>query len=136
MKMEKHFVEFFSPGTFVAETTTKPIDSWDVSKALEMAKNITERWNSKPYGFQFFTKARMDDELDSHEIARSGIYYINGTIKTLEDLKAEKNPDNRTLISNMECNGWDRVVQTCSPWKWTQPFDDDDHVVTLEKSTR
>lgn len=28
--MEAHFVTFFSPGTFVAEDTTKPIDSWNL----------------------------------------------------------------------------------------------------------
>ncbi len=34
--MEKHFVTFLSPGTFVAEDRTLPIDSWDVNKAQEI----------------------------------------------------------------------------------------------------
>ena len=34
--MKKHFVTFLSPGTFVSETTTKPIASWSVEKAKAM----------------------------------------------------------------------------------------------------
>jgi hypothetical protein len=36
--MKKNFVIFYSPGTFFAEDTTEPIDSWDVEKAKKMAK--------------------------------------------------------------------------------------------------
>ena len=130
--MERHFVEFFSPGTFCAETNVRSISSWDVDKALKMAKGITQRYNAKPYAFEFFTKGRTDEELDSHEINRSGTYYINGVIKTLDDIKAENDPSNKTLISNMECNGWDKIVQTMSPYQWTQPFEAGDQVVYLE----
>jgi len=41
--MKKHFVHFLSPGTFVAEETSKPIASWSVEKAVKMAREITER---------------------------------------------------------------------------------------------
>ena len=41
--MKAHFVTFSSPGTFVHEETTKPIGSWDTEKAIEMAREITER---------------------------------------------------------------------------------------------
>jgi len=30
-QIQKHFVTFYSPGTFVAETTEKPIKSWSAS---------------------------------------------------------------------------------------------------------
>ena len=36
--MKKHFVTFFSPGTFIAESTTKPIESWNIEEAKEMAE--------------------------------------------------------------------------------------------------
>lgn len=129
--MEKHFVKFFSPGTFVAETSVRPIDSWDVDKAAKMVAEISERYGAKPYGFCFFTKARKDNELDSKIVARSGMYYINGVVKTLEEIKAENNPNDRILISNMESNGWSRIVTTYTPYKWTQPFEPGDSVVMI-----
>ena len=49
-KVEKHFVTYYSPGTFVAETTEEPIDSWDVEVAKKRAKNIKERYgDEKPF---------------------------------------------------------------------------------------
>ena len=48
--MEKHFVTFYSPGTFAAETSRKPIESWDVDKAVAMSKEIKERHGALPYG--------------------------------------------------------------------------------------
>lgn len=113
--MKKHFVTFLSAGTFVAEDTTKEISDWDVNKAVEMSKKITERYGSKPYGFYFTTRERKDDELDSKVTKRSGMYYISGKIQTLAEVKAENNPNNRILISNMECNKWDRIITSCNP---------------------
>lgn len=129
--MEKHFVRFLSAGTFVAEETTREIDSWDVEKAAEMSKEIVERYGSRPYGFQFITRSRNDDELDSRISASGGVYYINGIVHTLEDLKKANNPDDKILISNMECNGWDKVVTTHNPYKWTQPFNADDEIINI-----
>lgn len=129
--MEKHFVRFLSAGTFVAEETVMPIEEWDVGQAIEMSRNITERYGAKPYGFQFVTKGRTDEELDSKVINRSGIYYINGVVETLSQVKAKGNPGDRILISNMESNGWDKVVTTYNPYKWTQPFNEEDSVVTI-----
>ncbi len=63
--MQQHFVVFYSPGTFVSETTEKSIDSWDVEKAVTMAKSIKERHSSIPYGFQFITRSRSDKNLDN-----------------------------------------------------------------------
>lgn len=129
--MEKHFVRFLSAGTFVAEETVMPIEKWDVDQAIEMAKGITERYGAKPYGFQFITRGRTDEELDSKVINRSGIYYINGTVETLNQVKAKGNPDDRILISNMESNGWDKIVTTYNPYKWVQPFNEEDSVVAV-----
>lgn len=46
-------VTFYSPGTFVSETSDVPIDSWDIEKAKELARGIKERHNATPYGFRF-----------------------------------------------------------------------------------
>ena len=69
--MKKHFVTFYSPGTFVAEQTTKPIDSWDVELAVSMSGEIKERYGALPYGFQFSTRERGENDLDSHEVETS-----------------------------------------------------------------
>lgn len=128
--LKKHFVTFLSPGTFVAETSSREIDAWDVAAAQEMASGISERYGAVPYGFRFTTRERGDGDLDSKETDRSGVYYLPHCVaKTVADLRAENNPQNSTLIANMEGNGWDRVVQTTDGWQWTQPLRAEDVVL-------
>ena len=127
--MEKHFVTFCSPGTFVTEENTKPIDSWNVDIAIKMSKDIKERYDATPYGFYFTTRSRNDNELDSHEAARSPMYYLGGTVLTLEQVKSKNDPADKILISNMERNGYDRIIINSNSWKWTQPLNKDDFVL-------
>jgi hypothetical protein len=129
-KMKRHFVQFFSPGTLVAERTTKPIDSWNTEKAVEMSKEIKERYNALPYGFCFITRERKPGELDSSEVKRSPMYYLGGKILTLEEIKARNDPKDKILISNMEGNGWNKVVENNNSWKWVQPLEKDDIVLS------
>lgn len=128
--MKKHFVTFLSPGTFVSEQTTKEIDSWNVEKALEMAKSITERHDATPYGFQFFTRERLDNDLDSKVTETSGTYYIDVKIETYQEIADRNDPADSILLSNMRINGWDKVVVTRSSyWKGTYPLRDGDVVL-------
>lgn len=127
--IEKHFVTFFSPGTFFAESTTLPIESWDVGKAKKMAEGITERYDAKPYAFQFFTRSRADDELDSSVKKHSGMYFINCRVRTVEEVEADAIPQESILLSNMKGNDWERIVQPVSGWKWTQPVQEGDVVL-------
>ena len=113
--MEACFVTFYSPGTLVAEQTTKPINSWDVDAAIEMARGIKERHSAIPYGFCFTTRRREDDELDSHEVERSNFYWLGGDVLTLAEIK--------------ERNGWDRVIENNNSWRWTQPPEADDVIL-------
>jgi hypothetical protein len=131
--MIKHFVRFYSPGTFVAETTEKPIEEWNVSKAIGMVKGIKERYGATPYGFKFITRFRTDDELDSREVKDSNMYFLGGEIFTLKDLKDRNDPNDSTLISNIESNKWDRVIVNTNSWKWTQPLMKDDVVLDYQK---
>ena len=128
--LQAHFVRFYSPGTFMAEITEKPIDNWNVQKAIAMSEGINERYGATPYGFMFLTKGREDHELDSRIINKSGMYYLHGKIKTVEELRAENNSQNRILISNMECNNWKRVVQNTRGYLWTMPLDENDIVLS------
>lgn len=131
--MKKHFVRFLSPGTFVSEETTKEIDSWDIDKAVEMSKTILERYDARPYGFYFITRERSDNELDSHESAKSNMYYLGGTIYTLDDMKAIGNPDDRIFIQNMKINGWERCVENNNSWKFIHPLFPGDVVLDIKK---
>ena len=128
-KIEKHFVKFYSPGTFVAETSEKTIDSWDVEAAKKMAEGITERYNATPYAFKFTTRSREDKDLDSHVTKTSPMYYLNCKVVTLAEIKKRNAPKDSILISNMEGNGWDKVVQSTKGWQWTQPLEKGDVVL-------
>lgn len=130
--MQKHFVTFFSPGTFMAESTTKEIDSWDVKKAVKMAKAVTERYGAKPYGFQFSTRERGPDDLDSKVSKKSGMYFLGGRVWTLAELEKKADPKEEILRSNMRGNGWDRVVVNDNSWRWTQPLDKGDEVLNVK----
>lgn len=127
--MEAHFVTFYSPGTFFAEATEKPISSWNVEIAKQMAAAITERYDARPYGFRFTTRSRNADELDSKVTATSPMHYIGCKVETLEEIKAKDNPSDRILISNMEGNGWDKIVSPKEGWGWSQPLRDSDVVL-------
>src|SRR4051812_893169 len=106
--MEAHFVTFYSPGTFVAEDTTKPIELWDVDAAVKMARDIHERYNAVPYGFRFTTRTRADDELDSKVTAKSGLYFLGGKIETVAEVEARNDPAEHILLANMKGNGYGR----------------------------
>jgi hypothetical protein len=129
--MEKHFVMFYGPGTFVAESTQREIDSWDVPTAVKMAKDIVFRYGSKPYGFRFATYYREDDELDSHISRKSNIHYLGGKVQTLSELKANNRPEDAILISNMEANKVNRVLTTTTPYTWSSFLEDGDVVLNL-----
>jgi len=121
--MQKHFVTFYSPGTFVAETSIKEIESWDVQAAQRMADSISERYGAKPYGFRFSTRSRGPDDLDSSTTATSPMYYLpHCKVETLAEVEARNDPKERILLSNMRGNGYDRIIVTTEGWKCAQPL--------------
>lgn len=129
MSMQKHFVTFYSPGTFLAEQTTKPIDAWDVEAAKEMAHGITERYGATPYGFQFSTRSRGNDDLDSKETATSPFYHLGGRIETLAEVEARNDPKESILRMNMKGNGYDKIVVNDNSWRSTRPLGKTDVVL-------
>lgn len=131
--MKKHFVTFYSPGTFVSETSSRPIDSWDIDKAKDMARDISERYNATPYGFRFTTRERSDEELDSKDIAHSAMYYLGGKIETLAEVKARATDKESTLIGNMECNNVERIITNDNSWRFTAALEKDDVVLEWTK---
>lgn len=136
---EEHFVTFSSPGTFVSETTTKPIKSWDAAEAFNMALGVKERYGAVPFGFSFSTSLMTVPTGDIparqlKELKRSGTYYIDGRLMTLDDVKRGE-PTARILISNMERNKIARVVTgpvNGKGWRWTHPFEDGDTLLDAD----
>lgn len=129
--MEKHFVTFCSPGTFVSETSTEEIESWDVNKAVALSRDIKERHGATPYGFYFTTRTRGDADFDSKQRSRSCFYWLGGEVRTAEQVLAGTDPKEEILRSNVECNGYRRIITNRNSWKFTGPMEDDDIVLTL-----
>jgi hypothetical protein len=129
-EMKRHYVTFMSPGTFMAESSTKQVESWDVEAAKKMAEGIEERHAAIPYCFYFSTQERGAAEWEPKQTAKSPTYYLpHCKIETLEEIEARNDPKEKILRSNMRGNGWNRVVVTTKGWRWTQPLNDDDVVL-------
>jgi len=127
--VKKNYVTFYSPGTMVAETTKREVSSWNVDKALKMMEDIKERHGATPYGFCFTTMKRGLRDFEPKETARSGMYYVNCKVQTLEEMEKTHNPAESTLLQNMKTNGWDKIVTTTSGWTWSHPLQDGDIVL-------
>lgn len=136
--MRKHYVVFYSPGTFVAETSQEPIEEWSPRIAVGMAEKIVERYDSTPYGFRFETRLVRDPIPDgeggtltvaSKKVAESGMYFLGGRLRTVDDVATEARKDEEILLSNMLGNDYPIVVEVVKRWKSTQPFDATDCIV-------
>jgi len=131
--MIKHFVTFYSPGTFVSERTIQEIPEWDVREAVKRASKITERYNSRPYGFRFHTEEGGDGRWEPKRIGESGTHYINGKLETLAEFEARNDPGEEILRSNMRGNDdWKTIVRGVSGWKWTMSFENGDVLVNAD----
>lgn len=124
--MKKDFVIFYSPGTFVAETTVRQVPSWNIPKALKLMTDVKERHGAVPYGFRFTTKKRGLRDFEPKEVAKSGMYYVNCRVETLDEIMNRGDPEESTLLENMRRNGWDKVVSPKTGWSWSQPFKEGD----------
>jgi len=129
--MKKHFVVFYSPGTFVPETTEMLIDSWDVDKAVEMSKGIVERYGAKPYAFKFITRERGEDELDSQVTKRSGNYFLGGTVHTREEILASNDPEFEILRSNIRYNDIQKIIINKNSWRFVGEFSANDVLLNV-----
>lgn len=126
-KVKKHFVVFLSPGTFVSESSSVEVSSWNVNEAMELAHGIQERHGATPYGFYFLTRGRGEFDMDSKVIEQSkGIYYLGGTIFSRQDVIDRDDPNERILRSNMESNNIDRIIENTNSWKFTTAFKETD----------
>jgi len=132
----KHFVTFYSPGTLFAESTEKPIASWNIASAKRMAKTIKERYGATYYAFRFSTRNRTGIDsgkpLYSKVVKTSGMYYLNAIVETYEEIVARDLPDENILRDNMRINGYKKIVTNgpdSKTWKFCLPLEKDDVVL-------
>ncbi len=133
-----HRVTFLSPGTFVAEQTSKPIgEKWSTYEAVKAAEDVVERYGAKPYAFYFATSITAPDVPDGmggflkvrpRETERSGLFFLGGTALTVTDVEARNDPRDEILLSNMRGNKW-VVVENVNSWKSVNPFGENDAIV-------
>lgn len=133
----QHFVQFFSPGTLVSETSTLPIDKRDTHLAADMARTITERHGAKPYGFQFITKIVAEPVPDGEggtldvtpkEVERSGTHYITGELTLYDEVPLCED----TLRSNMRRNRHPIYIENNNSYRFTISFEESDCIVDAE----
>jgi len=138
MILNKHFVQFYSPGTFMPEVSEKVVRSWNPKRATALARDIVERYGAKPFGFRFITRrcaTPIDDgeggklNVEPKEIKRSGIYYIEGCIETIDQVMARNDPSEERLRDNMRINEIKKVVITKNGYRSVHPFNDGDNIV-------
>lgn len=138
---EKAFVTFYSPGTFVAETTTKPIKSCDCRTAIRMSKKIKERYGATPFGFTFSKKLVADPIPDGHggklevqpkTVKESGTYYLGGVLRTYDEVEKDNKDDEDILRSNMWSNDWCIIIDNTNSYRTTRPFEPNDKIVDMK----
>lgn len=127
--MKKHFVEYASPGTFFAESSSREIAEWSVSDAIKMMAGIVERYNARPYGFRFYTMERGNEDLNASRVAKSHWYFVNCDVLTAEEILADTNPEFRIMRLNVEANGYKRIARTRTGWLAHLPMADEDEAI-------
>lgn len=117
--MLKHYVEFSYPGAFLSEYSSEEI----AERKAELVK-VPEG----AFAYRFYDREEV--EVDGETLCGERKNYSSrtyfGKAYTLEEVKREF-PQYETLIFNMECNGWNRVVQT-RRGNW-QPLGEGDIVI-------
>src|SRR5688572_7901851 len=102
--MLQHYIEIFYPGSFVAESSTAKVDSRTYPKTLPKGA----------YAFRFYDREEIekDGEILKGNAKNYSVTYFPGAVAMDVDEVKAKVPDSRILVSNMEGNGWKKVIKT------------------------
>jgi hypothetical protein len=132
----RHFVTFYSPGTFMSESTTKDIPELHPPLAARMAREIEERYEAKPYGFRFETRITHDPipdgaggtlNVESKTTAKTGTYFLTGTVRAYSEISEAK--DTNILRSNMRGNDWPLMIENTNSYRTIMPYEAGDCIV-------
>lgn len=102
--IKKTYVEFVYPGSFMNEYSSQEVKSRDAE--VELPKGA--------FAYRFFDHETVkvgNKTFTGDRSNVSGLTYVDGEVLSVEDVKKSV-PNSRTLVSNMEGNGWDYVVKT------------------------
>jgi hypothetical protein len=106
----KTYVEVMYPGILFSESDVQEVDYRDPDAIAKKFKNA--------FGFRFFDQERTQVKVGGKTSTVSGerrnesrFYYPDGETFTVDEVKKLKG-DHKILISNMEGNGYKKVVRT------------------------
>ena len=131
--MKKHYVTFYSPGTLFHEQNIEEVDFWNVDLAVLKSKDIKQRHGAIPFGFRFTTREKGSEDFDSKQSDSSQMYYLGGKVETLDEVRERNDPKESILLSNMENNGYDRIITCTRGYKSTHPLNKEDIVLDMSK---
>ncbi|OGH92613.1 MAG: hypothetical protein A2534_00145 [Candidatus Magasanikbacteria bacterium RIFOXYD2_FULL_39_9] len=119
--VRKHFVQFLYSGSFFSEDSSKEVAERNPSK-VEVPQGA--------FCFSFYDQIvgvaienGKEIPVSSGMLDKSSNYYYGGKVYTVARLKKEF-PNDKTLISNIEGNGYKRAIR-CRTGNW-QPFENGD----------
>jgi hypothetical protein len=118
------YVEYLSPGSFVAEGTVRESIDRDAKRAACEAPDHA-------YGFRFYERVIItagDVVTRSDKRNVSGVHYVDGQLFDADAVEALPG-DHEILLSNMRSNGWPQVVR-CRTGGWFQPFGETDSITS------
>lgn len=137
MKTKKYYlVTYYSPGSFVSETSSARFKNFNLASFVKRAKSISERHGSKPYGFTVEEKEEpvsmpvvegFKVEVEPNTLSSSGTYYITGNLIFYDDIK--NNKEKAILASNLYNNSLGIGIENCNSWKFTGDFERNDFIV-------
>lgn len=115
-KRTTHYVVFWSPGSFVVNDWTVPVDSPDPRRV---------QWPDNAYAFRMFKREDVIDGGKTYEGKPEQLgpvyYHPDSAIQSFDE--ARNNPNaSRILLDNMRINGWKQIIWT--RWgNWPQPYE-------------
>lgn len=122
-----NFVTFVSVGAIIDEKTVKPIKYRNVTEAKEMASEIVERHGARPFGFYFITTNGEKPGSKEYKEDRSGMYYIGGVVKKIEELDQTRYRDIISALSDLDVNRC--IFVKSGKYEVVKPFMDHDCVI-------
>lgn len=139
MKTKTYYlVTYYSPGTFFSESSSYKFTEFNLWKFCQKAKEISERYDAKPYGFNF-QKLEIPVDLPKTEgfkvtvepkiLEKSGTFYITGDVIFSENLIGK---DEQILKSNLESNNNGVGIVNNNSFKFRGAFEKDDNIVNWD----